>query len=474
MTEDPDVIVALARRDPSVWAALAGGFVQGPFHHRIQRFLTTHDDCLIGLARGHGKTTQIALRLAWEIGNDPDIRIKYVQQTDAEAVKTSKMIRAIVRSDMFRAVFPGVEIASGDDTLSAWTVTRQRVSRDPTLEAKGIFGRAGGRFDLLAGDDVCDLRNAVQQPALRMQVKEAWDNNWLPMADPTQARAPRIWKVGTPYHVSDIMADWRRFHAEDGSLLWLPVVNYVSPWDDAFTADYLRERRERMGPVAFARAYELVPVSSEMLVFDPAWIDLYVDGIPQTEIDRPGGRMVATFDFAYSERKLKDDPDYSVCLIGWMAGSGNLWLTDLYRARLPFPEFARNALRLCNRAGVVDARAEANGPQKGIVAQLNADARFPVIGLDRAVDKVTRATATQSFVESGRLHVPGRRGPTGETVPTATFQPLWDEMTTFPASDHDDTVDAVVDMMGMASRAAGATRVSRIQSPTSRPASLYG
>jgi predicted phage terminase large subunit-like protein len=311
----------------------------------------------------------------------------------------------------------------------------------------------------------------VQQPALRAQVKEAWSNNWLPMADPTQARPPRVWKVGTPYHVADIMADWRREHDDDRTALWLPVHNYVSPWPEAFTPEYLRRRREKMGPVAYARAYELVPISSDTLIFSPTWLDLY-DEIPESEIKR-GGEMVATFDFAYAEKRLKDDPDWSVCLIGWLSRSGNVWLTDMLRARKPFPEFKRDALTRCARAGVTRARAEANGPQRGIVQQLNNDAPFPVVGIERSADKITRATEQQAFVEAGRLHIPGRKGPTGETVPTATFAPLWDEMTTFPASEHDDTVDAVVDMMAACLRPVRQTRVARIQSPQVRPARLY-
>lgn len=469
---DPEEVFALARANPSIWASLAGGIIQGPFHDRFQRHLTSHNDALIGLARGHGKTTQLCLRVSHEIGNDPNIRVKLTQQTDEEARKSSKLIRTIVKSEIFRQVFPGVEIESGDDTAGAWTVTRQRVGRDPTLEARGIFGRAGGRWDLLICDDICDLRNAVQQPALRLQVKEFYENNWLPMGDPTGDTEPRIWKVGTPYHVADIMADWKRQHSEDGSLLWLPVTNFRSPWPEGFTEERMRAVREKMGPVAYSRAYELVPVSSEILIFDGAWIDLYEE-IPETELRRDG-QMVATFDFAYTEEKLKDDPDYSVCLIGWQTYSGNLWLTSLYRARLPFPEFKRHALALCARAGVTQARAEANGPQKGIVQQLNHEAPFPVIGLERSKDKITRAAERQAFVESGRLHMPARRGPTGEKVPAKEFQILYDEMTTFPASEHDDTVDAVVDMMGMTTRTPGRINVTRIPSPKSRPGSIYG
>ena len=74
----------------------------------------------------------------------------------------------------------------------AWSVLAPGVTarRDPSVQASGIFGRTGGRADIIWLDDVCDLRNAVLQPALRQQVKESVANIWLPMLDPTAAHPP--------------------------------------------------------------------------------------------------------------------------------------------------------------------------------------------------------------------------------------------------------------------------------------------
>jgi predicted phage terminase large subunit-like protein len=66
----------------------------------------------------------------------------------------------------------------------------------------------------------------------------------------------------------------------------------------------------------------------------------------------------------------------------------------------------------------------------------------------RTKDKLSRASEKQAFVEQGRLRLRGDRGRV-----CAEHSVLYEEMTTFPAGDHDDTVDAVVDLMEACMRA---------------------
>ena len=137
-----------------------------------------------------------------------------------------------------------------------------------------------------------------------------------------------------------------------------------------------------------------------------------------------------------------------MCLIAKLSSNNHLYLIDMLRVRTTFPDFSRRALALCDKYRVRRAIGEANGPQKGLVQQLNETSNFPIMPAKRDTDKVTRAVATQSFVESGRLHLP-----CGDNAgkPNSVFVPLYDEMTTFPIAAHDDSVDAVVDLMTVAS-----------------------
>jgi predicted phage terminase large subunit-like protein len=432
------------REAPHWFVPYVLGFENSSLHDELQWHLSDNDNAYCELPRGHGKTNQMAGRVCWEIGRDPHIRVKIVGSSDDEATKTVTLIRKIVQSQEFRNVFPDVE----PDKDSSWgntafTVKRSRFMRDPTVEAVSVFGRAGGRSDLLIPDDICDLRNSVQQPSMREQVKDAWTTIWLPTLDRSGAR-PRIWKFGTPYHVADITADWREYHRDRGGMFRRPVVGHASPWPEVYTRDMMVDLRAQYGPIAYARAYELSPVSSDQLVFDHWWLDrsLYEGDVP--EFVRMTGQSIAATDFAFSDKTVrKGDPDYSVLVTGYRSMDGFCYVDKVIRARVPFPEWQRICARECRQSAVSVLMAEGNGPQAGLVQQLSiACDSTTVVPLVRTKDKLSRASEKQGFVEQGRLRLRGDKGRV-----CREHSVLYEEMTTFPAGDHDDAVDAVVDLM---------------------------
>lgn len=420
------------------------GFENAPMHDELQFHLDDHVNAYCELPRGHGKTNQMAGRVAWEIGRNPLIRVKIVGSSDDEATKTVTMIKKIIESDEYRKVFPEVEPDKGTTWgNTSFTVKRSRFLRDPTVEAVSVFGRAGGRADLLIADDICDLRNSVQQPAMRDQVKDHWKTIWLPTLD-RSAKRVRQWKFGTPYHVADITSEWREYHRDSGGLFRRPVVGNRSPWTEAYTPELLDDLRKQYGPIAYARAYELSPVSSDQLVFDHAWLDrsMYEGSVP--DFVRTTGQAIAATDFAFSDKTVrKGDPDWSVLIAGYRSMDGFCYVDRVVRARVPFPEWKRICARECATLGVGMLMAEANGPQIGLVQQLaEACDRTVVVPVVRTKDKLTRASEKQPFVEAGRLRLRRQDGRV-----CREHEVLYDEMTTFPAGDHDDTVDAAVDLM---------------------------
>jgi predicted phage terminase large subunit-like protein len=448
------LLLELARKSPSAFVSYVLGHEQAKVHRAAQNHWTRFDNSYTELHRGIGKTTQLAARVAYEIGKNREIRIKYVQQSVDEAKKTTQMIRDVIDSPRYAAVFPDVVPDPDRWSGASFKVKTKKFTRDPTVEANGIFGRAGGRADLLIADDICDWRNAIRSPTDRASVKDSWRTNWLPMRDYSDGKKPKTLCVGTCYHVDDVTADWRRFHEERGTLLRVPIVDFRSPWAAAFPPELLREIREELGPIAYGRAYELRPVSSETIVFPADWIDpaFYEESVGIPDWPSRNGRMAATFDFAFTAKKQDNDPDYSVGLYGWLSRDGHVWLRDIIRLRTTFPDFSRLAIERGVELNVSESRAEGNGPQLGLAQRMNEDAPFPVVSVERTKDKITRAAEEQSFVESGRFHIPAVRDRNGILVPTKKFSVLYDEMTTFPASGHDDTVDASLDMMTLAGR----------------------
>lgn len=454
--------VQAARENPAAFLALCLGRPVSGLQRDLLRHAIANESWYAELPRGHAKTSTCAYLMAWWIGVRPETRFKYVSQNDDAAAATTRFVREIVRSEAFRAVFPRVRLKPGEDTVTSWSVTAPGLvaRRDPSVQGAGVFGRTGGRADVIWFDDICDLRNSVLQPALREQVKEAVANIWLPMLDPSSRHPTRVWRTATPFHTDDQTADWRRVHGQAETLFRRPCIGDASPWPEVFTPAVLKARRDEFGPMAYARAYELVPLSSDLLVYRPEWIRHYkADERPKV------ARTVAALDWGYGRKsRERDDPDYSVCLVGEIDHERNLHLTDVLRVREAFPTFARMAAELLSRRGVSVVLAEANGPQRGIFDQFQTMTSQPMVAVERVVDKHLRAAGAQPFVMQGKLRFPVDHS--GNVLPQ--FQTVLDEMLAFPAGAHDDLVDAVVDLCGEAVRGSltsGDLNVKRIERP---------
>src|SRR6266513_1992510 len=66
---------------------------QSPVHRDLQDFLGRHRRALVELPRDHGKSVQICLRLLWELGRDPSLRVRIVCASDAMAAERCRFLR---------------------------------------------------------------------------------------------------------------------------------------------------------------------------------------------------------------------------------------------------------------------------------------------------------------------------------------------------------------------------------------------
>lgn len=163
---------------------------------------------------GVGKTTQCVVgRVAYEVGRNPNIRVKVVCNSDEKAKERVAGIKNLMRTQAYRYVFPGIQILDGKlakkarktvkDTAHAFDVVKTShyaQSIDPTVQAVGVFATStGGRADLLVFDDVVDERNALLNPALREQVIIKCENSFMTRL----VTDGRVIYIGTPYHQAD-------------------------------------------------------------------------------------------------------------------------------------------------------------------------------------------------------------------------------------------------------------------------------
>ena len=165
----------------------------------------------------HGKTTLCTIRLAlWEIGQNPDVRIRIVCADDDEAILRVAAIRRYLESPEYHWIFPHVEPSqSADWSKHRLFVRRSSPGPDPTVEAAGIFtSEAGGGNDIILLDDIVTYQNSILRPSLRNQVFETLGAVWLRRVEPDT----RMVAVGTTWHVDDA---YQKLRKQGGRWRWL-------------------------------------------------------------------------------------------------------------------------------------------------------------------------------------------------------------------------------------------------------------
>ena len=433
----------LARRDPSAFIEYAmtdeqgRPLRQGAIHRELQAHFS-RPELLIGaeVPRDHGKSVQLAVgRAAWEIGRQPNIRVKIVCANDQLASARGAAVRRLVESPAFRAVFPAIE--RGDKWGEArFTVRRNTNLVDPTLECFGVSaGETGGRGDLLIFDDVVDVE-AVRSAAARRMVKERVENVWLNLRSPTG----RAFWIATPWHQKDYTAEIRPTRATPSLWAWLrrPVGPGFEPvWPERWPADALKRRREEIGAIAYARGYRLEPVSDEDTVIKTEWFRywFFEEEIPA------GGRRVMAVDPAIS---TKTGADYSVILEAIYAAP-DLYVVGLHRGRWGAPALLENLKRRADAFQPVEIVVESVAYQRSIGENMLAIGPYPIrfavpSGDPIGADKRARAEWLAIHIENGKIRLHGAPGAGCVHASQAT---LYDELTFFPAADHDDTLDAL-------------------------------
>lgn len=239
------------------------------FHDEWSAAMDTSDRLVVVAPRDHGKTTQVVARVLWELGRNPNLRVKIVCASDGKAMERLFEVVQHLGNPRVQEVFPDLKPADqGEWSKHKIVVSRTARHRDASIEALGITSTAtGGRADLLIADDVVDRRNALTMPALREQIKHAWKSDWTNLLEPEG----RIWYICTLWHKADLSHELlgnaafdKIFHAvpDDFGALW------PSKWSEAA----LRARHTEIGSVEFNRAFRNVASDVEEGIVKPDWI----------------------------------------------------------------------------------------------------------------------------------------------------------------------------------------------------------
>jgi hypothetical protein len=268
--------VELCRTDPNAFIELVftdedGAPYRQAAHHREwqQLFSTSPRLSLLGHAES-GKTQQVALRLVWELGRNPEMRCYIVS---AAAMAAEKIVGVVKRSiddnPKVRQVFPALRPGKPWNNAALLVAGRKAsTTKDFSLQAYGWNAKfLGIRADLLIADDINDSDNS-RTPEARAHVIKVFDEKLQTRA----TKRGRVWAIGNAWHQEDLVHtlgarksfDFRRYAVlgDDGATV---------QWPDQFPLSRIRFLRGSMPELSFARAYMCLPYGDETARFERSW-----------------------------------------------------------------------------------------------------------------------------------------------------------------------------------------------------------
>jgi predicted phage terminase large subunit-like protein len=375
---------------------------------------------------------------AFVLGHDPTRRIICVSYAEALARKHAGDTRALMRSPLYRRLFPGTRISPRKDTELEFMTTKGGF-RLATSTGGVLTGRGG---DLAILDDPMKPQDAYSEAA-RDAAREWYGHTFLSRLDNKALDA--IVVVMQRLHVDDLVA--HLLEQEGWEVLKLPAIAHsyettlIGPdqWYVRLEGDELHPQREplsvleelkrEMGSVDFSAQYLQEPIAPGGNLIKWSWFTPY-DEPPRWE---QGDKLIVSWDTSMGPGELCD---YSVCLVLQVRGE-DAYLLDVLRDRLEYPDLRRKAIEVHRRWRPVTSSyallIENKGSGMSLIQELRREG-IRAIEVKPEGDKIMRMNAHTARIEAGYVHIPRR---------ASWLDEFRKEIMAFPVGKYDDQVDAL-------------------------------
>lgn len=440
-------------------------------HHKYwhRHFVTGQDSsCLVKIAgpnvdllapRGSAKSTVLGLLTAWAIGihthAQKPLQILYLSYTVDIARSKSATIKRIIESKRYQEVFPKVRLLKNVTSNEYWSIDHKFAGIDTTGEeqftlcAAGLKGSVTSkRSHLVMIDDAIKSAADIANPDIRKQMQE----NWNAVIAPTMFEGARAICLGTRFRHDDIHSTTFNEQNNWQQIVLSAILNdpktgdEVSYWPEMWSLDYLKEKK-RQAPIAFSFQYMNQVIRQNELSLAP---ELIVKAEISTEFDALGVGVDLS-------AGTKEKNDYTVMVLGGRIGD-QIHIIDYRRIRVMGNLEKLDELKeLLNDWSVLgkdenglyypthstcDIWSEAVQYQASLEADfrrvcLNNEGLWnliwhPVKGFRS--DKLARFRGCMGLFEERKIIFNRYRN----------FTAMFEEMTNFGVSSHDDCVDALV------------------------------
>jgi len=411
------------------------GYKVGPHHRRLARIFEEiaagrKKRVIVNIAPRHGKSELISyLAPAWFLGKYPHKKVIMASHTSDLAVNFGRRVRNLVGSDLYKDVFPQVELQADSKSASRWGT-----NFNGEYFAIGVGGALAGRgADLFIIDD----------PHSEQEAKTGRPDVFLPtwewfQSGPLQRLMPggAIIIVMTRWSKLDLTGQVisqmeREEDVEPWEVVEFPAILNDKPlWADFWSLDELLAKKAGMDPRYWQAQYMQNPVSEEGALIKREWWQIWdKDRPPSCEF------LIMSLDAA---QESNNRADYNALTIWGVffneeTKNYNIILLNAIKKRMEFPELKKMVLEEYKEwepdAFIVEKKS--NG------AALYQEFRrmgVPVSEFTpgKGQDKISRVNAVSDLFSSGIVWAPDRRW----------AKEVIEECNDFPSGANDDLVDS--------------------------------
>lgn len=429
-------------------------FVFKPFHIKIIAKLESLvfgtgpvKNLILAMPPRHGKSEIVKMFLAWTYAVNPNCNNIYTSYSNDLVLKFSAEAKAVVESELFRALF-GLQTDKSMKAKANWKIKGGGELRAASLGG-AITGFGAGTTDAeYGGAIICDdlLKPAAGASKVKREACISYYLDTLVSRRNNTVRVPFI-IIMQRVHIADIIGwikenepdawDIVEFKAlqDDGSALW----------DEKITAAELVKMRDGDRTRAtFYAQYQQNPIIDGGNLIKTEWFRIYKS--PPERFDR----LFVVADTAFTEKK---SGDYSAFLLCGVFGT-QMYLLDGYCKHVIFPDLVRDlklfvlAANDTYKTRVSSILIENKGSGQSLIQQLRREGlavselyptymdkqrRMELVG-----DKYTRFLEISADLESGHCYIP-------ESAPwLLEFKNQCEAFTGGNQDEHDDYVDCLM------------------------------
>lgn len=393
---------------------------------------------IINIPPRNGKSISVSVAfVAFLLGHRPGAHVISVTYGQKLSEKNARDLRAVVKGPWYQEVFK-TRISSDKQAVDEF-VTTAGGSYLATSVGGMLTGRGG---DFIIIDDPLKPDDATSD-GQRQAVNDWYDGTLVTRLNDKQAGCIII--IMQRLHEDDLVGHVLR--QEQWDVISLPAIAeedeehaFETPFGarmqrrkqgealhpDREPLDVLAALRMMLGEYNFSGQYQQRPAPMGGGLVRAEWMKTY------TDIDRPKkfDVVLQSWDTASKASELSD---YSVCTTWGITAEKKLYLLDVFRKKVLYPELKRAVLDLAVNYEPDVIVIEDKGSGMQLIQELHHEGFHSVKAYKPVVDKKVRLSAQTGFFESGSVYLPKEAHWRTDYI---------HELTIFPNAKHDDQVDS--------------------------------